>query len=275
MTSLGAYQGLTVVAGLASLIFLSPVQIFITFVVLGQGHFFLGYLYRLKAGKIDWKQLGFYLILLFGVFSFPLFLSYNTILAIVALLFSVHFFFDEARIMKGSNDISIPLILPPILLFFTSVLNTEIGVNLIPISIILSLAIFFSVFVIKGLKEIVTKDILYANCFTLFFIGTYIFNLNFSGEAIFGAIIIMHIFTWYMFYQKKTWSDKKRNSQYLIDVFLVNVLVIILFALFVNNFFVAPLSLLFAPVFYYCWAILHIITSSGALWKSTKTYFGH
>jgi hypothetical protein len=273
MTSLGAYQGLTVVVGLIAILFLNPVQIFIAFVVLGQGHFFLGYLYKIKSRKINWRMLGWYLILLLAVFSLPLFLSNEAVLVTTALLFSIHFFFDEARIMAGENNISIPLIIPPILLFFSSLLNNELNIDYIPESIVLSVVIFFSTALSKGVKELLSKEIIYVNGFTIFFIIAYFANLNFSGEAIFGSIVLMHIFTWYLFYQKKTWPNKKLNRQYILDVIFVNVLVIALFFLFDNGFMTEILSLLFLPVFYYCWAILHIITSSGTLWNSTKNYF--
>lgn len=273
MTSLGKYHYLTIVVGLLSLLFLSPQQALVSFIVLGQAHFALGYLYRFKAGKVSLNNCLVYLILFLLIFSLPSFLDSKIILAITALLFSIHFFFDEARIFKGDNNVSILLIIPPVLLFFSSVLNIEMGLDLVPVSIGISALIYILVFISSRKKELQAKENIYINAFTIFFILIYLLDYSVSGEALFGSIILMHIFTWYLFYHKKTWSNRKRNRQYLIDVLVINLLLIGLYCLYDKQTVFAPLAILFNATFYYCWAILHIITSSGTLWDSTKNYF--
>ena len=268
MTAFLKQQMWAIVAALLFLFMLGPYEALVTFIVLGQGHFLLAYLYKWRAGRIKPSGLTWYLLLAVVIFSLPLFFTPETIFLLAAVLFSVHFFFDEARILEGEDQkVSLLAMLPPIGLFLSLVAYKELDIDLVPAAIIGSVITLLGLLNSKDSTAAANPNVWYVNVFAVFFAFLYLLDVPLSGETIFGAIIVMHIVTWYIYYYHKTYSRLDVNSRYITDVLLINVAILILFFGYVNSESFNLLAYFFEPVYYYCWAMLHIVSSSGELFN--------
>lgn len=271
MTAFSSQQFLALSVGIISLGFFSPALILAAYIVLGHAHFLLAYFYKFKAGKVQKKHLLLYLVLALFVFSLPSFLSSTTILLIIAILFGTHFFFDEARLLEGETErVSLSLSVPAIITFVGLVAYTETVFDFMMPAIIVSAVIIIWSLISNGIKNLFLPHVLYLNLFTVLFSLIYIFGIQISGEAVFGSIILMHITTWYVFYYKKLKTAPKRLIQFIIDCAVINILFIILYYLYISQGTDSIGQYIFNPIFYYCWAILHIVTSSGELFALVK-----
>ncbi|MCA9360179.1 hypothetical protein KC850_04060 [Candidatus Kaiserbacteria bacterium] len=271
MTAFSSQQVLALLVGILSLGFLSPILILVAYIVLGHAHFLLAYYYKFKAGKINKKHLLPYLLLAVFVFSLPTFLSMESILLIIAILFGTHFFFDEARLLEGEVEkVSLSLSVPAIITFVGLVAYTETSYDFMLPAILVSVAIIVWSLASTGIRNLFLPHVLYLNLFTLLFSLIYIFGIEISGEAVFGSIILMHITTWYVFYYKKLKSAPKRLVQFIVDCVVINALFIILYFVFMSQGEGSIGQYVFSPIYYYCWAILHIVTSSGELFALVK-----
>ena len=105
----------------------------------------------------------------------------------------------------------------------------------------------------------------------------HLMGLEINTVALFGSIILMHYSTWYVFYYKKLRPTPERFNKYLVDVFGINLFFIVLYIVYItyiNIDYISFLKYMFDPIYFYCWTILHIITSSGELVDLVKTRIG-
>lgn len=256
---------LSLVAAFAVVGTLSPAAIMSTFIVMGQGHFLLAYLYQWRAGKIGWRYGALYaaaftlLLIAYQYIPEPKLWTFF----VAGSIFAIHFFVDEyflakitltlERILLGSTFIGLYSMLLLRALYFVTipgVLVVIAGILLIPLIV-----------------QIVRTRVL---PFTdgIFILGSFVLLLLLvqphviSLHAALGFIIFAHYFRWYLhFYMRlKASPDQARFKKYLVDVAVVNALVVILFGIFVMY----PGSILqfaFAPTFFFMWTILHVLFS--------------
>jgi hypothetical protein len=262
------------VAGIAVFL-LEPKAIMVAYIVLGHAHFAIAYLYKYKAGKIKKMHLAKYALLAGFVFSLPLFLSFDTILLIIAVLFSTHFFFDEARILEVDlNRVSLLSIAPPVIMFVSLVVFIEMGVNVMIPALLLSVVLYLIGVHQEGFRFLLLPHVLYLGFFVACFTCIYLFDYEVTGMTIFGSIILMHIATWYFFYIKKLKSNSDKFIEFMVYLVLINIIFIGLYYIFKTGDSDSLLKYAFDPIYYFCWAILHICSSSGELFSLVKERIG-
>lgn len=231
----------------------------------------MAYLYQYKARRIDFIYMGTYLLcflLIFGVLINIL--SFDAFLLLVAVAFSTHFFFDEARLLENNaSKVSLLLLLPPIFLFVgylaTNMFTVDVMPHLIAASVVVVLWTLY-----KNGAVLMAPHVWYVNSASIVFIALYLLDIVIMPEAVFGAIIVYHVGTWYVHFYKKLQEQKQQQRTYISECILINMLLIGGF--FLHEYVLAPsfLGLIYDPVYYYGWAFLHIIFSSREIFALLK-----
>lgn len=251
---------------LISVALLDPYQVTIAFIVLGQGHFLLTYLYQWKAGKIGVIYLFLYafalLVLWAGFALIPDPLSWSYLIA--GTIFSIHFFVDEMHINKMTLSLEQKLVGFAFVLMYSGLLFDALYAFEAPL---LLSALAFVACLPLAIEKILTRRISGAE---MFFFGSVLVlaALLYSQISIhitlaLGFIILFHYVRWYLFYFFRFIEEegRPRFGRYLIDVGITNVLVV---ALFVAYFYLPQLSFLrflFKPEYFFAWTILHVLFS--------------
>jgi hypothetical protein len=236
------------------------------FIVLGQGHFLLTYLYQYRGGKMTRFYLSAYLLCLPLAYVVAVYLPITYLLTLTAIVFAVHYFYDESRIMLGNNyHLSLLLIVPPILLFISYLLYEQLHIDSFIITLIISGAILLRVWYRFGSTALAQPYVLVTNALAVLLYILYIRGAEVPSELILGAIIIHHYTTWYIFQYKKLRKNTDRVSQYLTDVLVVNVALIVGYILYRSNPNFNALEYLYGVNFFYTWTLLHIIFASHDL----------
>lgn len=251
---------------LVSVVLLDPYQVTIAFIVLGQGHFLLTYLYQWKAGKVGITYLSLYalaLCALWAGFAFipdPLSWSY----LIAGTIFSIHFFVDEMHINKMALSLEQKLVGFAFVLMYSGLLFDALYAFEAPL---LLSALAFVACLPLAIEKIRARSISGAE---MFFFGSILVlaALLYSQISIhitlaLGFIILFHYVRWYLFYFFRFIEEEGRSRfrRYLIDVGVTNALVI---ALFVGYFYLPQLAFLrflFRPEYFFAWTILHVVFS--------------
>jgi len=250
----------------------NPLFVLMAFIVLGQGHFLLTYLYQWRAKKITRVYIFSYLIIAPILFSLVSVISYSLVLIITATIFAVHYFYDEARIMVGSEqNVSLTLLLPPIFAFISYLLFAEFSIDIFNFMACLAIIIYGMNILFYNYNTIFQTHVLVLNCVGILIGLIYYFGIPVSASQLLGAIIIHHYATWYIFQYFKLRIKKEYLSQYIHDVLTVNFILIALFFLYYYKPSFSALGFMFEPVYFYVWTLLHIIFTSQTLAASIKS----
>jgi len=260
------------------IIFASDREIVALFVVLGQAHFLLTYLYQARAGKIGWKYLVLYALALSSLFVIasgsndPR--SWTFVLA--GSVFAVHFFVDEmmmhelpltrerkllgaafiflysALLFRGAYDVSFPLV------------SCAIAVGLVaPITL-------------QRLRErsIRVPDMFFlGSIFVLLFVFLVPWSVSLASAL--GFIILFHYARWYlfMFFRFLMEDGRPRLYGYVRDVVAVNAVAMAGYGLYrVGG--ITMLRYVFDPTYFYIWTIMHVLFSVR-LPKKIPSFFRH
>lgn len=255
----------SIVAALIAVAFLTPAGIMSTFIVLGQGHFLLAYLYQWRAGKIGWRYGALYAI----AFS-VLLIAYQFIpepklwtFLIAGSIFSVHFFVDEYFLAKIAWSIERILLGVVFVGLYGALLLRALYFIEIPdaapiIALLLLVPLVAQSIRERSLQLVDVVFMLAASVLVVLLVQPYVISLH----AALGCTILAHYVRWYLhFYGRlKTNSDQARLKKYLIDVVVVNVLVVALFGVYVL-YRDSLLRYAFEPTFFFIWTILHVLFS--------------
>lgn len=247
-----------------------PYLVLVSYIVLGQGHFFLTYLYQYRGKKINRLYIVMYLICLPVAMWLALLLPDAVMLTAAAVLFSIHFVFDEARLLRKDNTrVSLLLLVPPVSFFLGYFLYDQFSIDLLPYLILLSVVVVAITLLRFGAQPLLSKHVLVPNILTAVVLFAYGSGLIFPAGLFLGAMIIHHYFAWYIHQYTKLYADSARLGNYITEVLFVNVLLILLFVLYTSAMTEVPwLRILFEPSFFYAWTILHILFSSQDLMRS-------
>lgn len=231
-----------------------------TFIVVGQGHFFLAYLYMFKAGKIDSSFIFRYTIVGVLLFGFYFILrnytthAENYLRFSTALYFVIHFGLDYYFL----NNIKINFTkfityISPLLIIIFYTLAKFVHIPNEWADYILYAYPLFGLLVIIQLKkdDFVTKQILLFS-FVLFLL-MYFKVFAFSEIAI---IIMAHYITWYIYYYIKVRLDKEKFKTYVYNVLIVNAVFVALFFIFKQKN-VYLFNSLFREDVFYLWTWMH------------------
>lgn len=252
----------------------NPLLITTLFIVFGQGHFVITYLYQWRAKLITKQYIILYLLIGSGVFWFINEATSAVILLVTSIIFSVHYYFDEARILAGNNTSISFLLLAPSIAVFNSYLLFEkfqfdIFIPVLAVSIIL-LGVALYRF---GARTVIRKDVVCTQLSTLILTFIYLANFPVPSEVILGVIIIHHYCTWYIYQYLKLRNDVSRLGTYVTDVLVINVLIISGFVLYTGGVGQNLLQYFYFPEYFYGWTILHIIFTAPTLLTVLKSRF--
>lgn len=255
----------SIVTALLAVAFLTPAGILSTFIVLGQGHFLLAYLYQWRAGKIGWRYGALYAT----AFS-ALLIAYQFIpepklwtFLIAGSIFSIHFFVDEYFLAKIAWSIERVLLGVVFVGLYGALLLRALYFIEIPdaapvVALLLLIPLIAQSIREKSLQLVDAVFMLAAGVLVVLLVQPYVISLH----AALGCTILAHYVRWYLhFYGRlKTNPDQTRLKKYLIDVAVVNVLIVTLFGVHVM-FQGSFLRFAFEPTFFFIWTILHVVFS--------------
>lgn len=248
-----------------------PALALAAFVVLGQGHFLLTYLYQYRGGKITRFYMSAYAIGLPLAYVIAVYLPLTYLLILTTIVFAVHYFYDEARIMTGNNyHLSLLLIVPPILFFLSYLLYEQLHIDTFIVTLVITGGILLQIWYRFGPTPFMQQYVLITNAISILLYILYVRGGTVPSELILGAIIIHHYATWYIFQYKKLRQNTDRVSKYLTDVLTVNAILIVGYILYVSNQNFAVLEYLYGINFFYAWTLLHIIFASHDLLHAVR-----
>lgn len=257
---------IAILPALVLLLLQQPQFALTAFIVLGQGHFLLTYLYQYRGGKCTGRYLVAYAGALPLVFWFAHLVSPAVLLTVTALVFAVHYFYDEVRILTHENH-ALPLtaLVPAVLIYTSYMLVEQFALNLFPITLGISAVLLASTVIRFGWRALWHPAIIVCNGTAGLLLILYLSAYTIPSELILGAIIIHHYTTWYIFQYRKLRTHTPRLSQYVTDVLTVNVALVSLFVLYATNTGCPILQYVFEPQYFYAWTILHILFASHEL----------
>lgn len=251
-------------------------KVVLLYIVLGQGHFLIAYLYQYKAGKMTKPYLAVAVTSLVAVtglyLSFP---NYRVLVAVTTVYFLVHMLLDELYLLRLPMELHrSPMHLgrllemtPILLLYSTRVIDSLFSRfsrgphTLEEVSLTLSWC-SLGALVLLGILGRYRPD-----WRSLYFLGwsAFLFWAVYTGwfhrvptGKLTGFIIIYHYLAWYFHYFLQLKAGPKRVT-YLRRVVVLNAVVLGIFALWgqqgVGRF-------LFQNDYFYIWTLLHLITST-------------
>lgn len=249
----------------AAFLFLTPLQIGIATVVFGHGHFLGAYYYQWKAGKMTPT----WLILFFGaaliLFSLAIYSKSIELFAIgTSILFFVHHFQDEVTLFGKERSLFRSLEqLQPILLY-SALAIAAIFVSPIPFALVCIAAVFLVAYIIAIALRAYKPDIL-----SIYFLGIaavlyalWFFDVALTSRSLLGSVLLFHYVCWYVHFYFRFAQNPERQRSYIYDMIGVHVIVFVAFAMiYAIPGASIPLEYVFGTIFFYVWAILHIVFS--------------
>lgn len=244
-------------------ILLLPFSVVASFIVLGQAHFLMTYLYQYRAGKITRQYLMWYALIAIPVFLLASSVSWQTMTIIAACFFSLHFLFDESRLFQGRSHVSILALIPPVITFLATLIHALLAYDVRLWAFVVGfglLAIFVRLY---GTRSLTAIEVWYPNTITLLLIIAYSLDITLPTMTLFGGIIIYHVVSWYMHYYVKFFTLPPVQGKYLMEVGVINALLVLAYVSYERWWITLDvLDYIFLPSFYYAWAILHILFTS-------------
>jgi len=186
------------------------------------------------------------------------------------MIFVLHYFYDELKIFnfsdKNFKSIAVLSVFASFLsFFFVKVLG--ISVSAIWPLVFISLAMFFYLqfLLYKTSFSLKVKDNLAMYIFTSLnvLVPIVLMFTNVHMLKITAFIIIFHYIRWYLYYYERfsTMVDKKELNFYLDVVLWLHILIVSLFVVYTIDTKNGFLYILFNPIFFYTWTLIHIFLS--------------
>lgn len=251
--------GFPVIAAL--LISLIPFEwIWIGLVVLGQAHFLTAYLYQYKGKKMNLRYLlSAALLLLAAIAYFSLGAGLLPILLAAATLFTAHFALDEFTLHGEALSLGR---MPTVIGFVTLHLSFLIAALFPMLAGVTSITALVFLAAVAARLFLSPTPISPAERY-LWFVGSILFLFAFVFELpgqFLGVILLLHFMNWYVGYGDRLKGKPERSRAYWTEVW---VLLVAMFALYGTYALagLSALSLLFEPMYFYAWAIAHIVLS--------------
>ncbi len=234
----------------------------ITFVVFGQAHFAMTFLYQYRGKRMNrWYLVTagilalaatLYVVVL-GELLVPMFL-------VVATLFSLHFAFDEITLHEETLTLQRVVTAGTFVALFVAMMLDLVFAKQVTHSIALLIAVvaLCGIGVRLGTGKAPSSSERY-----LWIVGAVlgVLGLVFGHlHQVLAIVIILHAINWMLGYGERLKSDEKRKTRYWIESFLTLGGSVLLYALFVLAH-VSFLRFLFMFVYYDAWAIAHIVLS--------------
>jgi len=257
----------------SALVFLLPEK-YLTplFIVFGQGHFILMYLYQFRAKKIGIRYIRYYIlistVLLTFLLVYPTTHMRDIFLLMSAVVFGLHFFFDELfvhNLLVTKEHILIGIgfgiqyvLVSYALIFGQDAISLSVSLPLIVLSWTLAAPLLATSFTAKKLSI----SELFLLVIVAIFTSVIFIPVPISAVQVLAFTVLFHYARWYLFYatRLRVHATSQRMRQYFKDTLIVNACVVAAYALFVL-IPIKELGIFFSDTFFYFWTILHVIFS--------------
>lgn len=248
-----------------AVVLFSPPNVVRLFIVLGQSHFLLAYLYQWRAGKMTTPYLSLYVVLATVFFYTGIFFGFSGWLVVfTGTLFAAHFFIDEFRMAQlpfsiGRAGIGAAFIAP----YLAILTNAFIGFNALFETFFISVLFLCVGAALVSLQHPWTRT----DFFMVIAAGSSFFLLSMPPppEYLLGFIILFHYIRWYFYYFFCLEHNLSRRRTYMQHVILINIAVFVLYFIYGFSFFrwnnTGFFEYFFDPNFFYLWTVLHIFFS--------------
>lgn len=251
-----------VAASLVAIIFgIQNYEVYQAVWIFGQAHFLMAYYYQYKARKINKSYIVKYLFaffVVFGVYSlygpngWPSFLAQS--------YFVIHFLYDERFLMSESTSFDGWMRLSPIIIVCSPEFLSRLGIDISEQARVLSLIVlcgYVASRVVK--KKSITKQDIY---FLLIFCACYFLTYSKFFIAVplaVSFIILTHYSNWYLNYFVKFSNDPVRLKKFSFEVVAVNILMLLLFYVYVEWDMTSSsvLKYWFRDDYFCLWTIMH------------------
>ncbi|MBM65598.1 MAG: hypothetical protein CMH55_05115 [Myxococcales bacterium] len=245
----------------ACALLLAPKDMVLLFIVVGQGHFVIAYLYRFKAKKVSRTLLLSYGLAVL-VFAGGYWLTQDALLlaAVTSIYFAWHMLSDERHLMGGRATLQGLLeILPALLMLAAYELEHLYAFEGLGFAFALSLALWLARLALAPLRQWRSDGIsAYFAGAWLILAGFYLAGRRIPADTLWGAIILYHYLNWYLFYGLRFAGKPERMGPYVRDVLTVNGIMLISFFLWRAGY--APvLDGWFGQNAFYVWTCLHLV----------------
>ena len=261
-----AIQKLLSGAFIALAILLLPLYLFVPmYIVLGQGHFILAYVYQLKAHRPH-----FFSAVLFLAFSSGIFFwiwkgaSLWELILTTGAVFIIHMIVDQLRLCRAAFTWGmLPLAIFPFLVYFSLLsrsLHSWFRADVAGVACLLlgAATVVFVVYRRKSFKQ----GAHFVAWFSIVagFLGSFLFFAKpLPLSIIFGGLILFHYIEWYVFYFQKLKTNIPKRRTYIRDALIINGLVILAYIIFLK--WGSSLQVVFNQRYFYGWALLHTLSS--------------
>ncbi|HEX5774386.1 MAG TPA: hypothetical protein VFY28_00270 [Candidatus Paceibacterota bacterium] len=269
------YERVAIGAIIALLLIFLPAKYFLlAFIVFGQGHFVMTYLYQGKAGKVGWRYLTLYVVAL-GILLYlvTFVIDLSLLLFITGSVFALHFFYDEARLYARDNGITLALVWHPALLFLLVLVEHLYAVDTLPIAIAATLLWVLQAARRQGSNDAHRATGWYMALFSTILLVALAAPITVPATSLLGAIILYHYLSWYVHYFFRLKDGTRPIRPYLANIAYVNIVIIAGFAGYLLAAGPAreALGLLFDERYFYMWTLLHIFFASNEFLAAVRT----
>jgi hypothetical protein len=231
-----------------------------TFIILGQAHFIIAYLYQWRGKRMTRGYLIVALLLLVVfVAYFSLGGTSMPLLVLISILFSFHFALDELTLhdeqptpggLISVGGFTLAFSLLSLIYIFPDVSWLPYTAGLVGVGAIGLRFLFERTWPARGERYLWFVQ-------TLLFATALYFHLPAHGLAM---IVIIHVVNWYVAYGVRLAPIKARARQYWLEVLASLAVVASLFLFFLSTH-LGVLALFFGIGPYYAWAVAHILLS--------------
>jgi hypothetical protein len=260
-------KAISSVCALACAVLVAAPDLVTLFIVLGQGHFVIAYLYRWRAGTVRRRTLIAYLVAvaLFGG-GYWATGDARLLAAVTSIYFAWHMLTDERYLLGGTAKPAALLEVSPALLMLAA-FQVE---HLYALDgLFLAAAVGATLWAVRALVGV--RFGRPSDRITHYFLGAWVLlcSLYLSGrpidaDTLWGTIILYHYFNWYLFYGLRFAERPGPRGRFLVDVAWINGVMVVGFLIWRSGS--APgLDLWFGREAFYVWTCLHLVfTSRGA-----------
>lgn len=272
LTYLAREKVITVTAIVAFLVAF-PLLALPTYVVLGQGHFLITYLYQARGKKITKRYLALYIptaLILF--FLAATWFSFDALMLLTGTVFAVHFFYDELRLMPTERLAGRLLcLLPPVVMFSAMLARHLVSFDIASVATTLVILFVATLIVVPKTRRLfLSPSSLYVNSATLLLILIHILKLPVTSEILFSFIILFHYGTWYVHFYHKLYPYTAVHGRFVAEVLSINAVIVVGSVLYVSLPSLSYLEYFYEPTYFYVWTLLHITFASHDLFSEVK-----
>jgi len=246
---------------------LLPIEDFMVIgIILGQGHFLLSYIYKIKSGRLDLKSVMIWaLVAAFMFYAFSAPERYTPLLLITSIYLVTHVVMDDRHLVAPTYSWRFTLEIMAILFLYYA---------LIIDSIYLSEYTTFGVMGVTGLLAFYfvqcAREKKWPDCYSCFFLAHILFLVilfavkdHIRTGWINAGAGIYHYMVWYVAYYRKVKPSEEKTRTYLGWSSLVNASVASLYIYYIMMpEFSYPLHYFFDMHFFLIWAFLHFFSAT-------------